>query len=169
MSKYTITEDFKAGDEIEIVEIDGKQVIRKVQEDIFDLKYGEDYYFINENGEVRGYGSDDDFVDEKLVKNYNACKDKEYMQTLAKKQLLQRMMEQFARQNDPLYGKLDWEDSGVPKYHIYHSNDDECWTINYYTIYRTVNTTCFSTLDIAQRCLDEVIEPFIKENPEVMR
>lgn len=169
MSKYTITEDFKAGDEIEIVEVDGKQVIRKVQENIFDIKYGDDYYFVNENGEVQGYGADDDFVDEKLVKNYNACKDKEYMQILAKKQLLQRMTEQFARQNDPLYGKLDWKDSGVPKYHIYHNYCGEYWVVNYANSWQIVNTTYFSTEDLARRCIDKVIKPFVKENPEVMR
>lgn len=73
-------------------------------------------------------------------------------------------------QNDG--GKIDWNDKYQDKYHIYYcSNDMEHFMKkgglnvgNSQFLYG--NQIHFHIYEIAQRAIDEIVKPFMKEHPE---
>lgn len=93
----------------------------------------------------------------------NCCTDKSLMQQRALHETLDRLLWRFSMENDG--DKIDWEDESQYKYMPFYDRDDKKWQTCslMYSIYYGVY---FYTKEIAQRAIDEIILPFMKEHPD---
>lgn len=128
---------------------------------MFKPKGGEDYYHINFIGGVKRDTYCDVETDEQLIKIGNACTDKAVMERKAKDMKLWSLLWNFAEENN---GELDWSNSERNKYYIYCGNNHN-WYIDVKGLWRGLTEIYFSTQEIAQRAIDEIIVPY--ENGEL--
>lgn len=151
------------GKRIELTEDQVKTLGVEVRKNPFErVDRGEDYFYINEYGDVDYYEHDEDFEDDLLSQTANYFNDKEFAQQVALHQLLYRKLLKFSYDN----GCEDEEWNGANDHWLivyYPLNDDfvisnvQC--VKDYTVY-------FSTEEGASRAINEVIRPFMKEHPE---
>ena len=152
------------GKKTELTEEQMRQLgIEPPKVDPFDVKHGDNYYHLDscsdvvENKFISGWESD-----VARLKVSNACKDRKLMEQRAMHETLSRLLWRFAMQN-----------GGVPDWHC-----------RYYYIYLGVSgryevfaVSCvaglcypgfqrFSSKEIAQRAIDEIVNPFLAEHPD---
>ena len=131
------------------------------QEDVFDIKGDCIYYTINNHGDVyKFYWLNCDY-NKDCVKVANACKDKKLMEKRALNETLNRLMWRFSMQNGGR--EIDWESCKAYSisYNVHHK------------VFRTVvefgECSCaepyFKDNKTAERCIEEVIKPFLAEHP----
>lgn len=137
----------------------------KVKQDCFERRsVKEKYFFIDTFGTV-SYDYNDSPVgtDRTRHKVANYCTDEKLMQKRALHETLSRLLWRFSMQNDG--DKIDWSDSSTSKYRIAydHTLNKICNILNY-----DIQTNCvyFYSAEIANRAIDEIILPFMKEHPE---
>lgn len=127
----------------------------------------EDYYLISWSGKVTGTSEFYLIDDEKAYDVGNYCTDYSLMQQRALHEILSRLLWRFSMQNDG--DKLDWSKSNV-KYFIVYDYHDKTFKIDYlksaYGCTLKFSTEYFYSPQIAQRAIDEIVLPFMKEHPE---
>lgn len=123
----------------------------------------EQYYYISYASIVESDIEQNTDVDELLYKNANYCTDKIIMKQRALHETLDRLLWRFSMENDG--DKLDWS-AYNPKYYIYFDYKKHEFKISYMNQYKTEMTVHFYSREIAERAIDEIIKPFIKEHPE---
>lgn len=136
------------------------------KKDCFKYNYLSGYYYINSQGRVNG----GEFFDHADTKNKelryeiaNYCTDKSLLQQRAYHETLSRLLWRFSMQNDG--DKIDWSYYGKAKYSIcYDTNGGKfciryCYHVKYFEPY-------FYSEEIAQRAIDEIVLPFMKEHPD---
>ena len=135
------------------------------KKDCFErLETDQKYYYICARGELEeSYDCADDFDNECYV-TANYCTNKELMEQRALHETLSRLLWRFSMQNDG--DKIDWRDKTTSKYRIHFENDNKKFSIcnNQYCI--DITAIYFNTREIAQRAIEEIILPFMKEHPE---
>ena len=121
------------------------------------------YYFVDRAGNMVEYVDDDDHTDLALFNNCNYFNDAAFAKQVALHQLLYRKLLKFAYDNG-LEDTAEWD------------GDHEHWAISY-SSYRNefrlyyqddykAHEVYFSSEEGAERAIEEVVKPFMKEHPE---
>lgn len=131
---------------------------RKQKEDIFDVKDGDKYYHISSKGKVIGIIHRNDYLDNFHVANFNACKDKEYMEKLALKEKLNRVLEQYSYQHGG--DKIDWKNDEQNKYYIEYDWGYKNYNICCYKKFQHQGTVYFISIEIAEQALEKFKDLF---------
>lgn len=127
------------------------------------LKCVERYYFIDAKGNV---GSTDEFcadADNDLYGVANYCADKKLMEQRALHETLNRLLWRFSMENGE--GENPWTSDCAHWYIFYAHNIDE-FRITWVEKVHSAGTIYFSSGELAQRAIVEIIKPFIKEHPD---
>lgn len=130
--------------------------------DPFDIRPGDNYYFISYSGVVSSYHWGSDSTDTKLKEVANACKDKAAMEQRALHEILSRLLWQAAK----LSGEEDkpWDGAKAHYGLAYHKDNDTFGITALYTDHGF--EPYFATFDAAQSAVDNIVRPFMKAHPE---
>ena len=126
-------------------------------------KYGDSYYCITSNGEVRDACESGDSFDSVHYDNANYCTDEELLDQRALEEILARRLWRYSMEHGG--DKIDWDD-GQSKYAIYYDAKDGLFYISAHAISQIINTTYFIDYETAMNAIKEVVEPFMKEYPD---
>lgn len=118
----------------------------------------EPYYFINCYGGIEAGSCQDDV----LFDNVNYFNDMYFANQVALHQLLYRKLLKFAYEND--CEDREWG-TKYEHWRIYYDTDSDTFGIDVNDAFK-YQGVYFSTREDAERAIEEVIEPFIKEHPE---
>lgn len=129
------------------------------------VEYGENYCFIEKDGEVCHEVDNKVTFDNDNYEVANYCTDEELIQQRAYSETLNRLLWRFSMMNDGR--EIDWDDENQMKYCIYYDFDCNTWLINslcngnakYFEPY-------FISEEVAQRAIDEIIKPFMEKHPD---
>lgn len=102
-----------------------------------------------------------DFRDDISESSYNGCNyfsTIEKAEEILKDQLLYRMMKKFRDEND-IY--VNWNNSIDKGYYVFYNTLLGCYGIEDANS-RDLHTIYFTTRELAQRCLDVIVKPFMK-------
>lgn len=143
----------------------GSKKPEEVKKSPFKRAYGKGYYFIQYNGRVeydfdRGSAGDDYCF---VVANY--CTDKELMEQRALHETLNRLLWRFSMENGEVENKWDCEHS---HWVIKYVHDSGAFCTSWTTVTQHIGSVYFSTDELAQRAIEEIIKPFMKEHPELV-
>ena len=92
----------------------------------------------------------------------NYCRDENLMKQRALHETLSRLLWRFSMQNG--WGDIDWNDI-ERKYYIFFDNLNNKFDVDFNDDHKSFNTY-FISLDTAERAIDEIIKPFMKEHPD---
>ena len=126
-------------------------------------KYGDGYYCITSNGEVRDACESGDSFDSVHYDNANYCTDEELLDQRALEEILARRLWRYSMEHGG--DKIVWSD-GQSKYAIYYDTGIGSFYITSNTTCQTTNTTYFVDYETAVNAIKEVVEPFMKEYPD---
>lgn len=155
------------GKRVDLTEEQIEKLGIKVERDIFEKQnYGGTYYWISSAGNAV---EDKDVLplDNARYRVANYCADYSIMQQRALHETLSRLLWRFSMQNDG--DKIDWypqSDHCVDKYCIFYNNKLQQFNITINDVLKTQGTVYFHTKNVAQRAIDEIILPFMKEHPD---
>lgn len=118
---------------------------------------GKLYYYLDHDTKVETDSDDYGKFEDTHYQYYNYFSTKEKAEEVRKEQELYRRMKKFYDEND---GNIEWQ-KGSDKYHIAFDYDDKKYIIyNSGYWHKRLGVVYFSTRELAQRCIDEVIKPF---------
>lgn len=160
MKEIKLTVD---GKEVQLTEEQLKLLGFGVRQNPFNrVATGAVYYNVNEYGEVVSYIENTDYTDQYLYDQVNYFNGEALAQQVALRQLLYRKLLKFAYEND--CEDREW---GTKHEHwrIYYDTDSDKFDIDVNDAFK-YQGVYFSTSRGAERAIDEVIKPFIKEHPE---
>ena len=125
-------------------------------------KYGDGYYCITSNGEVRDACESGDSFDSVHYDNANYCTDEELLDQRALEEILARRLWRYSMEHDG--DKIDWN-SNKSKYIIYYNAENGLFYTTNNVISQAINTTYFIDRKTAVDAIEMVIKPFMKEYP----
>lgn len=136
----------------------------ETKDNSFKRKNNKFYYFIRSDGEVNyelDIGGD---FDSNRYDIANYCTDKSLMEQRALHETLSRLLWRFSMEHDG--DKIDWNNHDSSKYCVSydHIDNEFTFTANAYT--QRLFTPHFYSREIAQRAIDEIVKPFMKQHPE---
>lgn len=143
-----------------------KQLLKLVEKgqkekSIFKPDKGDSYYTINYDGTISNWRNDTDNTDNRIIKYGNAYTDKSVAERKLKDMKLWSLLWNFAEENN---GEIDWSNSERDKYYIYCGNNHN-WYIDVKGLCRGLTEIYFSSKELAQRAIDEIVVPY--ENGEL--
>ncbi len=133
--------------------------------DKWNIKYGDEYYYINEIGNIRYNNNDGKYYDKKIIQNANACKDKEYMERESFETNLRRKLKRFADVNNDK--EINWSNNKF-KCHIscnHHYNEihvSASYSDTFGQVYFTSRNICLKAIEEFREELEEYFG--LKEN-----
>ena len=127
-------------------------------------KYGDGYYCITSNGEVRDACESGDSFDSVHYDNANYCTDEELLDQRALEEILARRLWRYSMEHDG--DKIDWSNNQQDKFAIYYDVADDSFYITNNVACQTINTTYFVDRETTLNAIKEVVEPFMKEHPD---
>ena len=125
-------------------------------------KYGDGYYCITSNGEVRDACESGDSFDSVHYDNANYCTDEELLDQRALEEILARRLWRYSMEHDG--DKIDWS-SNKSKYVIYYNAENGLFYTTNNVISQAINATYFIDRKTAVDAIEMVIKPFMKEYP----
>lgn len=158
--------------------LNGKRVdLTDEQLEKLGLKIKKDCCFKRNKGNIYNYiecagtvctDFDNSLLDEKRFEIANYCTDKSLMQQRALHEILSRLLWRFSMQNDG--DKIKWNYWGQNKYFISYNYNTKKFAPDFIcgkfgSILKS-STEYFYSGEIAQRAIDEIVIPFMKEHPE---
>ena len=153
------------GKEVQLTEEQIKAInftLEGTHQNPFDRVNGE-YYFINETGKVDSCSDDRDAFDDRVYAASNYFTDKDFAKQVSLHQLLYRKLLKFAYDNG-YEDTTEWD--GVnPHLHIIYNKVNDVFIIMKKLAYKDF-TVYFSSEEGAERAIEEVVKPFMKEHPE---
>ena len=126
-------------------------------------KYGDGYYCITSNGEVRDACESGDSFDSVHYDNANYCADEELLKQRALEEILARRLWRYSMEHGG--DKIDWSD-GQSKYAIYYDTGIGSFYITSNVCCQITSTAYFVDRETAMNAIKEVVEPFMKEYPD---
>ena len=126
-------------------------------------KYGDGYYCITSNGEVRDACESGDSFDSVHYDNANYCTDEELLDQRALEEILARRLWRYSMEHGG--DKIDWSNSQQNKFAIFCSGSNGLFYITRNVNCQIINTTYFVDYETAMNAIKEVVEPFMKEYP----
>lgn len=159
------------------IEIDGKRtqltveqmkalgIYEEPKKNLFDrVEKDKQYYYITNGGDV-DCGTDYYWEsDNKRHQVANYCTDKEILQQRALHETLNRLLWRFSIENDG--SKINWNNIDKHKYVIYFDNESKKFTTTEYRFMKFDGCIYFHSKSIAQKAIEEIIIPFMKEHPD---
>lgn len=131
---------------------------------VFDRREkGEEYYYINFQGEVVRTHETNSSYNENMYNAANYCADEALMKQRALHETLDRLLWRFSMMNGG--DKIDWEDTDTYKYAIYYDCSTREFCVNYF-YFSKYFSVCFYNKEVAERAVNEVIKPFIAAHPD---
>ena len=125
-------------------------------------KYGDGYYCITSNGEVRDACESGDSFDSVHYDNANYCTDEELLDQRALEEILARRLWRYSMEHGG--DKIDWS-SNKSKYVIYYNAENGLFYTTNNVISQAINATYFIDRKTAVDAIEMVIKPFMKEYP----
>lgn len=145
-------------EQVKALGIERKNPFERVNRDVDDK-----YYYIRVSGDVSDHCDVNDNADKLLYKVSNYFNDKDFANQVALHQLLYRKLLKFAYDNE-CEDNQTWNKVNCHYYIGYNINEDQFYTDA--TVAFKHNDVWFCSRDSANRAIDEVIKPFMKEHPE---
>ena len=140
------------------------QEVEEAKKSPFDRVYKESYYFINDDSSIsRVYDADFSGANRRY-KAANYCTDKDLLQQQAYREALNRLLWRFSLQNGG--DEIDWSDCSQDKYGIYYSHVSNEYKIVFVCMCPDFGVVYFISAEIAQRAINEIIEPFCEKHPD---
>lgn len=125
---------------------------------------GDTYYKITGYGNVDNFREDGDSTDQALYDGVNYFNDDSVAQQVALHQLLYRKLLKFAYDNNCI-DTTKWRRYSQ-HWFIYYDWDTKEIRPDLAIVAKQFSTIYFSTMKAAQRAINEVVKPFMKEHPE---
>ncbi|MDO4668965.1 MAG: hypothetical protein Q4A63_04020 [Butyricicoccus pullicaecorum] len=135
-----------------------------VKENPFERTPGERYYAIYNTGEI---GIETDVSHSSDILRYNVanyCLNKDLMKQRALHETLSRLLWRYSMTHDG--DKIDWNDETIIKYSIYYNYDAKQFYVHGNLYNQLGGTIYFYSYNIAESAIEEIIEPFMKGNPD---
>lgn len=123
----------------------------------YDIGDGEKYFIADEFGKINENYNDLDDVDDNLIKACNAVTDKKLAEEINKQQTIYRALKKFQIEND---NKIDWDNITYKRNIVYDYNGKKT-RINSSTFHKDYGAVYFTTEEMAQRAIDEVLMPLL--------
>lgn len=124
----------------------------------------EKYCYIASNGTVHSYSDKGGTGSTKRYEVANYCNDENMMKQRALHETLNRLLWRYSMEHDG--DNIDWPSTCYDKYYIFYNYRLKCFDIDTDAAYRSLNTVYFSKECYAEKAITEIIEPFIKNNPD---
>lgn len=154
------------GQKAELTDEQLKQLGLKVDEkrnNPFERRYGNEYFIISENDSISS-AVDRNFNDDNIAyKNVNYFNDYEFTKQVIWHQLLNRMLLKYAYDNNAEDREWNCETS---HYHIAFSYRTDELFVGYDDVCKYPNVVYFSNSEVAERAIEDIVKPFMKEHPE---
>ena len=122
------------------------------------------YYFISTFGNVNDFMHQNDVVDRDMFDICNYFNDKQFTEQVALHQLLYRKLLKFAYDNECEDSQI-WGDNGIEHWHIMYDFVECIFYADWVSTSKN-NDVYFSTKEGAERAIEEVVKPFMKEHPD---
>lgn len=127
-----------------------------------DIEEDTKYYYIDSDGEIETTSYSGIYTFNKRHKNkLNMFKTKEKAEEINREQLLYRKIKEFRDKNDKY---VDWLNDDRTGWHIYIDLCGKEYMLSTLNYTRDLHTIYFTTGELAEKCLNEVVLPFLKEN-----
>lgn len=147
------------GKKIELTEKQIKALGFEIRKPLFErVTDGGPYYFISCYGDIDADSREDD----RLFDNVNYFNDEYFANQVALHQLLYRKLLKFAYEND--CEDREWG-TKYEHWRIYYDTDSDKFDIDVNDAFK-YQGVYFSTREGAERAIEEVVKPFMKEHPE---
>ena len=147
----------------EQVKVLGVEVKTKRRNPFEEVNRFEDYYFVEKNNEVHAYMKTDSSVDNQMYTSANYFNDKAFAEQVSLHQLLYRKLLKYAYEND-FEDTAEWD--GENAHWVIRYNESRNEFCSYYQDGYKARDVYFSSKDGAERAIEEVVKPFVKEHPE---
>lgn len=121
------------------------------------------YYYIRVSGDVAEYHDVNDNGDRLLYEASNYFNDEQFAKQVALHQLLYRKLLKFAYDNG-FEDTQEWNDS-FSHYYLYYSHRERRVKVDANADSQKIGVY-FSSKKAAERAIEEVVKPFVKEHPE---
>lgn len=136
--------------------------IKKKTGNPFDrVDKGNLYYYIDSQSEACNLREDRADADDLMFKISNYFNDKDFANQITLHEQLNRKLLKFAYDHKAV---ANWED-GCPKYNIVYDEKTKDFSINCKVWCKSFDV-CFTSYFVANKALNEVVKPFMKEYPE---
>ena len=136
----------------------------EVNNDPFDkVKRNEFFYYISSSGQVHSQKEEYGTGSNRLFEVANYCTNENLMEQRAMHETLNRLLWRFSMQNGG--DKIDWENYDQCKYSIFYNCKYDCFGVNLHFAGK-YQDQYFISKDIAERAIDEIVQPFMKEHPD---
>lgn len=124
---------------------------------------GDVYYMVGEYGDINNLTEDGDYTDQYLYNNVNYFNDEAFANQVVLYQLLYRKLLKFAYNNE-------FEDTAVwneaaEHFCVYYDIKNKCFDVNLNCNDKGAHVY-FNSRQGAERAIEEVVKPFMKEHPE---
>lgn len=127
-------------------------------------RVGAEYYWVDKTEEVGTYNDTNDSIDARLYNNVNYFNDKAFANQVMLHQLLYRKLLKFAYDNG-YADTAEWNGSNT--HWTIRCNDSNYDDFFAYSQERfKARDVYFSSANGANRAIDEVVKPFMKEHPD---
>lgn len=131
------------------------------------VKIDEDYFAVNSFGKVNRYFNFKEYIGENLnlIANYYA--DEDFAIKQAKEEVLNRLLKRFSYEN----GWTDdlWLNDDIPKFYIVYDTNRNQWLTRMTGGLKHLLMVHFTSDDVAQRAINEIIIPFYNNELEVCK
>lgn len=150
------------GKKMDLTDEQLKQLGIEVRKNPFERVECKKYFTILSNNFVQNYVDDNDMTDRDVYNAANYFNDEDFAKQVALHQLLYRKLLKFAYDNE--CEDREW---GTKYEHcrIYYDTDSDKFDIDVNDAFK-YQGVYFSTRRGAERAIEEVIKPFMKEHPE---
>lgn len=152
------------GKRVDLTDEQIKKLGLKTKSDCFEREVDGLYYFISGTGEIITTDDIRHKSDEALYSVANYCTDHSLIKQRALHEILSRLLWRFSMQNN--MDKIDWGNVNSSKYYIYYKHNEYSCNIDRNTTFQNEGSVYFYSREIANRAINEIILPFMKEHPE---
>ena len=137
-------------------------IIEKEKRPFKRTYYGCSYFCISSFGDVDSYCDCNDRAADAYFKAANYFSTQPFANRVALHQLLYRKLLKFSYENN--YTDVEWNGSNN-HWCIYYDPDDLKYCVAGFVSHK-FDSVWFSSEDAAERAIEEVVKPFVKEHPE---
>lgn len=155
------------GKKVELTQEQLKQLgisVEVKKETPFARHSDEAYWYINAMNNVIGVHDDNSSLDNAVYDNVNYFNDYDFAQQVALQQLLYRKLLKYAYENDA--SVTDWTNPDSKKYCIMKSMKMDTFDIDWRYAVKDACVVYFTTKEVAERAIEDVVKPFMKQHPE---
>ena len=130
----------------------------------FERAEGQKFYFIDKCGSISDTLDEYWCADNEMFDVANYCTDREMMQQRAYMETLNRLLWRYSMEHGGR--EIDWNNEGEVKCHIIWNYRRGKWDIACSQQWERIGIAYFTTIEIAENAIREIIEPFLREHPD---